>query len=278
MAAFRRGLLIASVTLVGICLTLSPALSWSRIGHEAIASIAESMLAPTARKTVRHLLSLEAHQSLAEVALWADTIRSELRNDAPMHSVRIPIEDRAYDRTRDCTRRLCVVEAINNYLSERSRTDRERLEAVKYVVHLVDDVHQPLHASSATGKELVALGRIVKLHKLWDTTLLGRAHGSSARLIHSLSASPVVECGSASEWATESHAITRTFVYPALPPSTDGTVAEITDKYAQESLKIIDARISVAGARLACVLNRTLGSPQRGQRPPTSTSFAPNLG
>jgi hypothetical protein len=223
------------------------------------------MLTPTSHKTVRHLLSLEAHQSLAEVALWADTIRSELRNDAPMHSVRIPIEDRAYDRTRDCTRRLCVVEAINNYLtilSERSRTDRERLEALKYVVHLVGDVHQPLHASSATGKELVAIGRIVKLHKLWDTTLLSRAHGSSVRLIHGLSASPVVECGSASEWATESHAITRTFVYP--PPSRDGTVAEITDKYAQEALKIIEAKISVAGARLACVLNRTLGGLQRG--------------
>jgi hypothetical protein len=242
----------------------SPALCWSRIGHQAIASIGEAGLNPSARRNVQQLLAGEGQKTLAAVATWADDIRPEAREEAPMHSVRIPIAATSYDRSRDCAR-PCVVEAINGYLailSDPNRPAADRLEALKYVVHLVGDVHQPLHASSATGRELVSLGRIVKLHKLWDTTILARAYGSPERLVKRLGASSVPVCGSPAEWATESHAITRSFVYPALGASPEGSVLEITEGYADKALKIMEERVALAGARLACVLNRALARPQ----------------
>ena len=66
----------------------------------------------------------------------------------PLHYVDVPKGETSYDRERDCPQRNCVVEAINWYLNVLKANDSPLAEkelALDYLVHLVGDLHQPLH-------------------------------------------------------------------------------------------------------------------------------------
>lgn len=81
----------------------------------------------------------------------------------------------SYERVRDCADGRCVVEGIERYVAVlRSKaSDAERLVALKYVVHLIVDVHQPLHLGLREDKggnlaQVQAFGRGSNLHRVWD--------------------------------------------------------------------------------------------------------------
>ncbi len=88
---------------------------------------------------------------LACIASWADTVRNE-NGTAPLHFVNIPVyapvADRHYEAARDCKAGKCVVAAIDNnmaLLRQSKKVTGARAEALKYVVHFLGDIHQPLH-------------------------------------------------------------------------------------------------------------------------------------
>src|ERR1700731_3171785 len=131
------------------------ALAWGSEGHRIAAEIAEQYLEPAAARQVRELLAIENATTLAQVSTWADEIRPQRRDTARRHFVDIPVHPppgtpAAYDAVRDCPRGDCVVAAIERFaavLRDRSAAPRRRLEALKFVVHFVADVHQPLHSA-----------------------------------------------------------------------------------------------------------------------------------
>jgi hypothetical protein len=263
----KRFRLIAAVATAAIVtLQASPAASWGQVGHSGIGILAEEILTPAAAAEVRRLLAVEGAEHLSEVANWADQIkpveRAKEGHDAPMHSVRIPVQAASYDAVRDCTVR-CAVRAIDEnieILSDRKKTDAERETALKYVVHLIGDLHQPLHASSRSGKEVVAVGQGIKLHRLWDTTIIRRAYRSPENLAHALRErvrTKRVSCGTAEEWANESHKIAIEFVYKELDPVTEEPI-KLPAGYTKRALPVINDRIVDASLRLACTLNRVL--------------------
>jgi len=149
----RRYLFAFLVTLVA-----SPvkAFAWGYEAHRVIAEIAEQFLQPQTAHQVRELLAIENVTTLADVSTWADEIRPQHPETAHWHFVNIPIhpsagEPKEFDAVRDCPRDDCVVAKIEEFervLSDHQKPDRERLEALKYLVHFVGDVHQPLHASN----------------------------------------------------------------------------------------------------------------------------------
>ena len=95
---------------------------------------------------------------LADVSIWADEIRPQRPETAPWHFGDIPIHPpagtpAAYDAARDCPQGDCVVAAIERFaavLRDNDAAPRRRLEALKWVVHLIADIHQPLHAADLT--------------------------------------------------------------------------------------------------------------------------------
>lgn len=241
----------------------TPAGAWGNVAHRAIATLAEQQLAPETAKEVQRLLALEGATSLAEVIMWADQIRRQEIPGTPQHDVGIPFDEERYSAARDC-QNFCIVEAIPLYLgilADRSKPDKERLEALKYVAHLVGDIHQPLHASLDGGSQLVSWDtKIVYLHILWDVTILSASYPTPDQLGQAIAARvPRSEnCGSAEEWANESHGLERSFVYPELGPERKQPII-LPVEYAPKALPIIEERVILATTRLACVLNKALG-------------------
>ncbi len=102
------------------------------------------------------------------------------RRSAGWHYVNIAEDNCHYEAPKHCKNGNCIVEALkaqSAILGDRSLTDGERLQALKFVVHLVGDIHQPMHAGYAHDKggndfQLQFGNRGTNLHSLWDSGML----------------------------------------------------------------------------------------------------------
>lgn len=261
---FSFGRLLVSLAL--LLVSTATALAWDRLGHRAIAALAEKQLSPAAAVEVSRLLKLDGNKALWQVATWADRVRE----DYPIrHTVLIPNSEERYSATRDCNKRkMCVVRALDRYiavLADPRKTDHARVEALKFVVHLVGDIHQPVHASGTSGSELVKWrGEEIRMHQLWDSGLIRGSYDTFGAFIKKakLKADKLSSCGTPEDWANDSHAVVRNFVYPALENSQKPIV--ITRDYATRAMPVIESRITLGASRLACVLNRALGAGNKG--------------
>ena len=153
------------------------AFAWGAQGHEVIASVAWQRLNPQARQEVTRLLALEPGQTLESIATWADEHRSPATG--VWHYVNFPRTSCKYEPERDCPGGRCVVAAIAHQASvfASHASDAERLKALKYLVHLVGDVHQPLHAGYQDDRggnrfQLQLWMHARNLHAVWDSGLL----------------------------------------------------------------------------------------------------------
>src|SRR5690606_7611338 len=133
--------------------------AWGPLGHRLVVRLAQAQLAPPAQVEVQRLLATEGLQSLADIANWADELRSSDpglgRRSARWHYVNLGELGCRYDAQAACRDGNCVVEAINAQaaiLGDRGRSDAERLQALKFLVHFVGDVHQPMHAGYARDR------------------------------------------------------------------------------------------------------------------------------
>ena len=172
------------------------------------------------------------------------------------------------DRWRDC-----LVDRIlysQQLLGDGMRDRTERATALKFLVHLVADVHQPFHtipdARGGTDVPVTVFGSAAcgrngtyacTLHGVWDTTLIARRGLNDAQYVKALE-SLVGErrlvnrpLGTPEAWALESHDLTRGAIVPP-----NGT---IDDRYYRTHIAVIDERLALAGIRLAALLNQLLG-------------------
>jgi hypothetical protein len=249
------------------------ALAWGYEGHRIIAEIAEQFLEPETAHRVRDLLAIENRTTLAEVSTWADEIRPQHPETRRWHFVSIPIhpnagESSGYDAVRDCPQQECVVAKIDEFervLADPQASGRQRLEALKYVVHFIGDVHQPLHASNNDDRggndvAVTFMGQQANLHAVWDSGIIGPAVKGDERAYALLLAGDITlverqqwSAGNAVSWANESYSIAVHMIYGQLPHS--GT---LPDSYETEALPIVNQQLSRAGVRLAMVLNMCL--------------------
>lgn len=251
---------------------VSPAqtFGWGQEGHRIIATIAESRLEKHAAEGVRELLG---EGGLPSVANWADEIRKDRPETAPWHFVNIPRDQQGYNPARDCvTPRAgdCVVAAIERFrlvLVDRSRSKHDRAEALKFVTHLVGDIHQPLHClkdhEGGTALEVLVDGERMNpanekpwnLHAVWDTVVIKRAGVSEEDYTRTLTdwldrqSVEELQRGAVRDWALESHhaAITTAYKLPA--------DRNLGDHYFRVSMPVVGDRLARAGARLAMMLN-----------------------
>lgn len=238
---------------------LAPSTSsaWGGGGHRLIALLALRQLTPAARAEVERLLGLEDGATLASISTWADEHPSP--STSRWHYVNLPQADCEYVEHRDCPDGQCVVAAIERQ-TERLRTgksDAERLLALKYLVHLVADVHQPPHAGYAHDRggdqrQLQAFGCGTNLHALWDSGLIEARPGGAALLpINTQGVSAPSHTMNPADWAAESCAIVQS---DGFYPSS----RKVGALYALRWDATLRQRLSDAAYRLAWTLNNTL--------------------
>jgi len=214
-----------------------PALAWGYEAHRVIAEIAEQFLAPQTAHQVRDLLAIENVTTLADVSTWADEIRLQRPETRPWHYVNIPValptgEPAAYDAARDCPQDACVVAKIEQFehvLSDREASERQRLEALKYIVHFVGDVHQPLHVSDNHDRggndvPVIFMGHPTNLHAVWDSGIIapavkGNERAYALQLVQSISGEQRQRWseGSLTSWVNEGHEVAVRSIYGELP-------------------------------------------------------------
>ena len=245
---------------IGLALLLMTAAAgvaaWGTQGHQVITIIAERQLTPKARDQVSKLLAIEPGETLASISTWADEHRNP--TTASWHYVNFPKNTCIYDAARDCPDGNCVVAAINRQLDvlASSASDDKRLTALKYVVHLVADVHQPLHAGYGEDRggntyQLQAFMRGSNLHALWDTGLIKNLDMTNEALVAkmgSVSSLTNVMQLSAAGIAEESCMIVGT---PGFYPE-----RKVGADYVERFTPVMEHRLVTAGARLAAMLNR----------------------
>ena len=260
--------------LLGLALLPAAARAWNEEGHELVGQLAERRLGPPARAMVREILG-DGHLSDRDVALWADDHRD--RTNAPFHWVDIPFAAGRYDPARDCPQGRCAVARIEWAVEQLElAADREaRLDALRWLVHLVGDLHQPLHAAEGWrggnlgGVRLPAhVGRrsyVASLHVIWDAEVIwpvfrGRPIAEVAEALEArLDARRLEEILSSrtpAEWAGASSRLAREIYRELGVTPTQTAPIEVPEAYVVAQRARVEAALSSAGVRLGALLDR----------------------
>jgi hypothetical protein len=244
-----------------------------------VAEIASSHLSPIARKNVRLLLGQE---NMASVSYWADDVRKDRPETYAWHFVDIPKDASSFSEERDCYRphdqaasaqtdhANCIVDRIEMFrktLADENASRKERVEALKFLIHFVADIHQPLHdideARGGNDIKVVVFGSDqcgnypCNLHAAWDYALIEHAGYSEEQYVRHLnrlirhSHLEAKAGGRPEAWANESHDQARQVL--------DEHVYSIDQTYWEANIGLVDERLALAGLRLATLLNETLG-------------------
>jgi len=269
-----------AVVLVVYFTAPAPAWAWGKKGHQIVARVAESHLTPAARKAIEELLGEGHHIFDEDVANWADEIRNFVPETGPWHYVDIPVTETKYNPKRDCKYSDCVIERIERFrevLPDKKIKQNERQRALKFLVHLAGDMHQPLHCAErrdAAGKpdrggngcKVLFLNEQTEtnLHKVWDTQLLEHVMGPMDALAYAdqLNArideesSTKWQKGSTRSWANESFRAAKEHVYAGV--AADGPATRLDQDYVTKNQIVLDEQLMKAGIRLAEILNEAL--------------------
>jgi hypothetical protein len=240
------------------------------MGHRASARLAESRLSPRARAMIRELL--EPGESLADASTWADENSREIRGSAGWHFVNVPVSAQHYD-PRDCRRGGCVVSKIAEFrpalLDPHASRSRRRM-ALRFYVHLVQDLHQPMHVADRNdrgGNKLQLRYRRydnTNLHQVWDSGLLYqgfRNEGELVRKLEDMARQP--ESGNwlkgrIEDWADESLEVGRRAYLNPGSNKTLRTGDSLGRDYERANLPLVTDRLARSGVRLASLLNELL--------------------
>jgi S1/P1 Nuclease len=262
----------ARASLLACFLALAPvnqALSWGSNGHSIIAEVAQHRLHPQVFARIENLLGRQV--SLGSVASWADHIAQKRPDTINWHFVNIPYEATNYDPSRDCQptpQGDCLISAIRRSrktLEDKFALKQQHAESLMFLVHLVGDVHQPLHTidRNDAGGNKVAVNFFdtpMSLHTVWDVGLIEKRTydwGEYVRILERgwLSGKDICDLqrGNPVDWALQAHAAAVEVAY-ALPED-----LQLGEAYYQRSLPTLDQQLALGGIRLARVLNEVFG-------------------
>ncbi len=274
----RAATALVAVLIASLIAPSRPALAWGRNAHRAATRLAESRLTPEARALVRELL--DEGESLADASTWADEHSRDVPGSAAWHFVNVPLDADGYS-DRYC-RGACVVSKFHefyNILVDKNAPRARRRMALRYVVHLVEDAHQPLHVGDDRdrGGNNVQLSFFrddqTNLHQIWDSGLLRVGFRNERELadeLFRLARQPEAQTwieGNIEDWADESlEAARKAYLAP------DGKTRlrsgmRIGEDYQAVHLKTATRRLAQAGMRLSDVVNSVVEPPKTGAEP-----------
>ncbi len=249
------------IIFVCIAFYIPNAFSWGKTGHRIVGEIAQRNLDP---KSIKALRELAGHDDLFRLSTWPDEIRSDpkMGYTSPWHYVSIANGKTYWDQKRSKDGDL--IEALYRFedvLRDPKATKDNKLDALRFLVHMTGDLHQPLHVGLAEDRG----GNTVRvkwfktesnLHTVWDDELIDfekLSFTEYANYLNQFSKEDKKdwEKGSFIDWAKESQDL-RPKVYD-LPA---GESVNLSYEYSYKVKPIVELRLKQAGLRLAYVLNK----------------------
>ena len=261
----------------------SPAMAWGKTGHRVVAAIADTELSGLARAHVQEILG--PGESLDEAATWPDEMRADpsafwQKTATPWHYV--TLNGTAYDHAPPEGDALEALVRFTRVLQDPGASLADKQLALRFVVHLVGDLHQPLHAGKCCDKggndvKVTFFGKSTNLHAVWDSQLVDEEQLSfselAAKLERHISSRDIIAWSDINprNWIRESAEI-RDRLYPVVRPQTgvrqergneqDLAVSDLSYSYVYQFTPVMERRLSQAGVRLAAYLNAIFAGPQ----------------
>jgi S1/P1 Nuclease len=266
--------------LCGSSLYSQKAFSWGALGHRATGHIAEAMLTPQAKQGVSALLQ---GQRLADATTWADAMRGnpQYKHAAKYHYESMPNGVRFLDylkaqppETRALGSLIEAILAAEKTLLQRQASLADKAIALRFLVHFIGDLHQPLHTGRPEDRggndiNVKWFNVQMNLHSVWDTGMILTAYADvfskqSPQADQSLAYAQLIakkmqgkvpppnSSGQSEAWLYESLQLR--------PNAYDPQVNSNQLAYQNKNISIIDQRIYFASYRIAEVLNRTFAN------------------
>jgi S1/P1 Nuclease len=290
---------------VRVVLTLSiftalPAYAWWETGHRTVARIAAGHLTPAARTRIARILEVpdtdeDITNALVKASTWADEVAKETHT-GPWHYIDLAIQDHKSDIPERCQDDNCAPARIRLFAAQLAghpahpaNTQWSQLDALRYLVHFVGDLHQPLHdiSDADLGGNCEQLdppiGRAKNLHALWDGEIVNAINADDRALAADLESeirelSPHRERqiaeGKEDDWVWEAHEIAIRDIYRRLhipvepvefphscaeaPEAITSLRLEIPASYISDMRPVVREQLIKAGLRLARLLNESL--------------------
>jgi hypothetical protein len=267
-----------------VLLLPSPALAWGKTGHRVVAAIADTQLSGLARAHVREILG--QGESLDEAANWPDEMRSDpaqfwQKTSTPWHYV--TVDGITYDHA---PAEGDALEALNHFkrvLQDPTADLADKQLALRFVIHIVGDLHQPLHVGKCCDRggndvKVTWFGKPTNLHAVWDSALVDDEQLSfsehAAKLERHISDKQLIAWWDINprDWISES-AEYRDSLYPTaadMPKPKKGeklkkgqpVLPDLSYSYVYRFTPLMEQRLSQAGVRLAAYLNWVFAEPQ----------------
>lgn len=262
------------------------AFAWGATGHRSIGLIAQQHMTPAALKRAEQIL--EGH-NLAYISTWADEIRSDPKkygdtfnwhfttwqDEVELHNANLENKSTGF--------LLSKVSQQTAVLNDAKSTQTEKAIALRFLVHLIGDLHQPLHVGGSNDQggnacKVTWHNKATNLHTVWDSSMLEETKLSYTELAEFASQDRTKQqvakwqTGNINTWSAESKALRRK-LYPAevqapLSPVTFLTYCQkdaspdampkLGYEYSYVFLPLAQERIFQAGVRLAKILNESL--------------------
>ena len=234
------------------------AYGWGQTGHRVSGAIAEQHLSAEARQAIEAILPKE---SLAEAATYADEMRSNpsvfwRKTASPWHYVTVPV-GKSYGPAPEQGDAITALKAFKKTLLDDEASLSEKQLALRFTVHIIGDLHQPLHAGNGTDRggntaKVEFFGEPTNLHRLWDTQLIDGKKLSYTEwtkwLSEKLSAEQVASWQQPDPkiWIAESAEL-RDKIYPERN--------DLSYDYIYTHMPTVKQRLQQAGIRMAAYLN-----------------------
>ncbi|KAI5778746.1 S1/P1 nuclease [Geopyxis carbonaria] len=292
-------------TLLAPLVLAAPVYSWGQLGHRTTALLASRFLHPDAARSIRQILS-HSGSSLVYASTWADyySHTPHGRFSAPWHWIDAqdsPPSACGLSFARDCpAAHGCIVSALTNHTEravDESLDAGEREMSLKWVVHFVGDIHQPLHtedlARGGNGIRVKWEGGHSNLHHVWDSGIAEKLRGGGKRVSDAVSwaddlyeallagryanvtdgwsscldTKRTQEC--ALEWADQTNRWMCDYVLPLGWPGVwegdgSGEGVELSGEYYEGAKDIVETAVATAGWRMAGWLN-AMFAPDAGE-------------
>jgi len=262
----------------------SPAFAWGKTGHRVVAAIADTQLSGLARAHVREILG--PGESLDDAANWPDEMRSDpavfwQKTATPWHYV--TLNGITYDHAPPAGDALQALDHFRVVLQDPKANLADKQLALRFIVHLVGDLHQPLHVGKCCDKggndvKVTFFGKPTNLHAVWDSALPDEEQLSyselAAKLERHLSDRQLITWWDVNprDWISESGEIRNGLYPPAPPKGAKGTkgapaVPELSYGYVYKFTPVMERRLQQAGVRLAAYLNEIYAKPLATEPP-----------
>ena len=147
---------------------------WGKTGHRIIGMVAENYLSEVAKTEIKKLLG---HHDISRISNWADEIRSDPTwgHASDWHYCTIP-DNEQYKKGKHAGKAVEKINEFSEILKNKNSGVEEKKIALKFMVHLIQDLHQPLHVGNGKDRggnsvKVKWFGEKTNLHSVWDTKL-----------------------------------------------------------------------------------------------------------